>query len=166
MMGLDVLSVAIHMGNLLLLFVLLRIFLYKPVRKFMDARLAKQKAAEDKAQQDLQDAETMKAHYETLLREYEQDNLARVKESVDQARSEGDAIVASARDEAHRIVPKAEEEAEHERRQMLTDMREDIADMAMEMAATVLQREVSEADNQRIIDEFIGKVEGSDGHSR
>jgi len=158
MMGLDPLSVVIHMANLLLLFVLLRTLLYKPVKKFMDARLAAQQEAQAAAERQSEEAAAMKAEYEGLLRTEAQEHAARVKASVDQARSESDSILAEARDEAHAIVQKAEQDARHEHEQMLADMRDDITDMAMAMASAVLRREVTAEDNQKIIDEFFDKV--------
>lgn len=53
---------------------------------------------------------------------------------------------------------RAKKEIEAEKVQTRRDMKLEIADMAIQIAAKVLEREVSLDDNRKIIDEFFERV--------
>lgn len=158
MMGLDPITVLQHIINFVLLCVLLRLILYKPVKKFLDARRDKIAADQQKTQQDLEEAEELHKKYDVALREADAEASKRVKDSVAQARQEAESILEHARSEAQDMLAKARADIERERKQAISDMRNDLATMAVEMASQVLAREVSVKDNQDIIDNFFDKV--------
>ncbi len=49
-MNLNPSDIALHLVNIVVLYALLRLLIYKPVRKFMDARAAKVRAQLDEAE--------------------------------------------------------------------------------------------------------------------
>ncbi len=144
--------------NAVVLFVLLRAFLYKPVSAFMAAR--SEKFALERAGLDAgrAEAEALKAQYEGSLREAERAAEACAQERLTEAAHEAEDIRAQALAEAKRALENAKVQAGEERDEMLSDLRRDTASLAVELAGRILAREVSAADNQRLIDGFFEQV--------
>ena len=53
---------------------------------------------------------------------------------------------------------KAERDIEQEKRKAVNEIKDEIGNMAMEIAGKVIEREISEEDHTKLIDEFIEKV--------
>ena len=71
MLQLDVWNVLFTVINLLILFVLMRIFLYKPVQKIIAARQAEADKQFDEAAAKQSEAEELKTKYEAVLSDAE-----------------------------------------------------------------------------------------------
>lgn len=72
-------------------------------------------------------------------------------------------IVSRAEEEARQIVAKARVEAEGERGRVFADLRSQVADLSLEAARRVVERELSDPQAQRqLVDQFISSV-GTDG---
>ena len=142
-------------ANILILFLLLRIFLFKPINKIMEERT---KAIEG----DLAHAEDSKAEAEKLKQEY--------TEALDEARHEALKIVADAREQAVNarsdILQKAEKEAqetfalnakaiENERKRSVQAAHSKFADLAIAAASKIIGKSVDDNDNRQLVDDFL-----------
>ena len=68
-----------------------------------------------------------------------------------------DEIIAAANEEAESILQNGRAAAERERAKMLSDAQEQLGALAVELSGRILGREVTDADNRRIIDSFFGE---------
>lgn len=147
-----------HILNVVVLFLLLRTFLYDPVSRFMAEREARY--ADERAQIDAgrAEADALKAKYEASLEDAkrEAENLA--AEKLRAAEREAEDIRAKARWEAQRALAQAHAQAQFERGEMLGELKDQTALLAIDLAGRILGREVSAADNQSLIDGFFEKV--------
>ena len=66
-------------------------------------------------------------------------------------------IIAAANEEAESILQNGRAAAERERAKMLSDAQEQLGALAVELSGRILGREVTDADNRRIIDSFFGE---------
>ena len=151
-------QILISLCNLLIMFLILKRFLFKPVQKMLAQRQAQVDTIYEDANADREAAGTMKQEYEQHLataRE-EADNLVRTATQTAQSRS--DAMLAEASAQAVHLKNKAEQEIEMERRQMLADVRSEISDMAVAIASKVVEREIKADDQASLVDEFIRNV--------
>ena len=151
-------QILISLCNLLIMFLILKRFLFKPVQKMLAQRQAQVDTIYEDANADREAAGTMKQEYEQHLataRE-EADNLVRTATQTAQSRS--DAMLAEATAQAVHLKNKAEQEIEMERRQMLADVRSEISDMAVAIASKVVEREIKADDQASLVDEFIRNV--------
>ena len=73
------------------------------------------------------------------------------------ALNEKDKIIDDAKNEASLIKEKAKTDIEYERKTMKEQLNNDVVDIALLAASKVVEREVNEKDNQRIIESFINK---------
>lgn len=141
-----------------LLYILKRL-LFKPALEFLDRRRELIAARMDAARQSEKQAQDLASQRETELQQargYAQDVL-------DDARREAERILASARDEAKtdasRIVADGKLRLEQERDQMIRDLREAYAQIAVLGAQRVLDREIRVEDHQRLLEKLLEEVE-------
>lgn len=160
---LDIISVNIwdillSLANLLILFLILKRFLFKPVKKVMDERQRRVDELFSQAERSRSEADGMKQEYESRLSAAREEADGLVRSAVLTAQRRGDAIVAEASSQASHIKQKAEAEIEKEKRQMLQDVRGEIGDLAVAIASKVVERELDARDRQGFVDEFIRNV--------
>ena len=163
MQSLDVISVnlwqiLISLANLLIMFLILKHFLFKPVMKMMAARQAQVEKIYDDANEERSAAAGMKVEYENRLATAREEADGLVRNAVATAQRRGDAIVAEANSQASHLKQKAEEEIALEKKQMLMNVRSEISDMAVSIASKVVEREIQKEDHDNFMDEFIRNV--------
>lgn len=163
MQSLDIISVnlwqiLISLANLLIMFLILKRFLFKPVQNVMAARQQQVDKMYGDAEEDRTAAKGMKQEYEARLATAREEADGIVKNAVQSAQRKGDAILSEASTQASRMKQKAEEEISMERKQMLMDVRSEISDIAVSIASKVVEREVQKQDHENFVDEFIRNV--------
>ena len=149
-------------ANVLILFVLLKIFLFKPIAKIRDERTRT-------IQDNLDSAEKAKSEAEELRQQYE-DSISEAKEKANQiimqahedAESERSAIIRKSQEEAEQIVSSASKTIENERRRVLQEAQTQIADLAIEAASKIIGENVDDEKNRRLVDEFLSDEEADD----
>ncbi len=163
MQSLDIISVnlwqiLISLANLLIMLLIIKKFLFKPVMKMMAARQEQVDKIYDDANEDRSAAAGMKQEYENRLATAREEADGLVRNAVTTAQRRGDAIVAEANSQASHIKQKAEEEIALEKKQMLMNVRSEISDMAVSIASKVVEREIQKEDHENFMDEFIRNV--------
>lgn len=158
-MGINPLDVVIHIINIVVLFVILRVLLYKPIYKFMQKRAERIQGELDEAQKNQQIAEELKQKYNDSLQSAQVEASEQAAQIIRKASSEADSIVAAAQKEGERIVAEAAKKAEENRKKALSDAKEDIKELSLDIAEKILAREINESDNSKIIDDFFAAVE-------
>ena len=167
MQSLEVISVniwqiIISLCNLVILFLLLKKFLYKPVREM----LAKRKALIDGVYADADKAKTdalaAKESYESKLSTAKDEADAIRAEAVADAGRRSDKLLAEAKDKADAIVRRAEEEAELERRKAADDVKREIADVSTALTEKLIGRELGDKDHRELIDSFIDSINSAE----
>ena len=69
-----------------------------------------------------------------------------------------DAIIADANSQAAHLKQKAENEIQLEKKQMLSDVKAEISDLAVSIASRIMEREVNAQDHAEFVDQFIQNV--------
>ena len=163
MQTLDVISVNIwqilaSLLNLVLLFLIVKYFLYKPVKNV----LASRRASIDKEYSDAEEAKNKalsdKAEYEEklLAADVEADGI--IKNAVDIAAAREAEMIAEAKTKAEAIVKKAEDEAVLEKKKAEADIKREIVDVSTLLTEKILVREISEDDHKKLIDSVIDDI--------
>lgn len=148
-------SILISLCNLLLLFLILKKFLYKPVKKLIAAREAEVQAQYDAASRAEAEAEASRTEWAEKRQNAEAEAEAIVKTATANAERRGDTIVAEAREKADRIVQRAQNEAALEHKKAEAAIRQEIVDVSAVLATKMLEREVRAEDHRQMIDSFI-----------
>ena len=144
--------------NLFLQAFLIKKFLFKPIREILEKRKAMADAQISDAEKAKEEALTMKAEYEQNMaqaREKANDILANAQKT---ASAQSEEILQEANQQAKAIKAKAESDIAQERKKAVNDIKNEIGSMAMDIAGKVIEREISEEDHRKLIDEYIQNV--------
>ena len=149
--------------NVLIMYALLRKFLFKPVQDVLDKR---QKMVDDElanAQDAKTKAEAALAAANDKLYNVDVEAAARREESAQQAEKQKEQLLAEAQRQADAIVAEGKAAAEAERASKLRQADAQIADLTRTMCAKVLERNLTPQDDARMLDDLLQKAGKSDG---
>ncbi|MBR6918032.1 MAG: F0F1 ATP synthase subunit B, partial [Clostridia bacterium] len=134
--------ILISLCNLVILFLILKKFLFKPVKKVLEDRQAEYDAEFAKAEQKLSEAEKVKAELDAKFASADDEADRIIKEAKDNAARRESAIVSDAKEKAAIIVKNAETEADMRRRKADETIKDEIADVSVEIAEKIIGREI------------------------
>ena len=141
--------------NMVLTFLILKKFLFKPVKKMIDDR---QKEIDDlfaDATQAKEQAETMREDYSRRLAEAKDTSAQIVSEATQEANRRGDEIVRQARLDADALREKANSDIALERKKALNEVKNDISRIALDIAGKVVEKELDPKEHERLIEGFL-----------
>ncbi len=134
---------------------ILRRFAWKPILKSLRDREDSIDEALNLANKAREEMKTLKADNEKLLKEAQEERNIILRD----ARKVRESIIEEARvkanEEANNIVENAKERIENEKMAAMTDLKNQIASISIEIAEKILERELSEASKQ---EEFLKKL--------
>ena len=147
--------------NLLLLLVVLTAVFRKPIRGYFSDRRVRIQGEIEEAARLRKEAEDRYVTWQKRMIELDAE-LERIRSTARQrAEAERDRIIAAARAAAARIHRDAGVAVEHELRRAREQLREDAANLAVELAGDLLREQLDDADRERLLDEFIDTIHGS-----
>lgn len=144
--------------NLLVLYFLMKKFLFKPVNHIIAQREETIKKQFDEASQVRQKAEDMKKEYEESLAKTKEDAARLVQEAKEKARVEYDRIVKSADEEVANKMRKAQETIEEDKQKSIKDMQAQIQNLVVAAATKVVGEQVSPENSRKLYDDFIAEM--------
>ncbi|MDD9988655.1 MAG: F0F1 ATP synthase subunit B [Spirochaetaceae bacterium] len=157
-LGVSVIGLAAYAANFIILVVLLRLFLYKPVKAMLarrQQRIADGLEAADRAQNE---AEGQRAAFERELaaaRDEAQQEARAAAEATERMRGD---VLQAARDEAEEIKARAREEAERERQQVAADLQREAGELALLIARKVIADAVDPAAHRALVDRALADI--------
>jgi F-type H+-transporting ATPase subunit b len=160
--GGGLLEFAFQTGNLLLLLGVLVYFARRPLQKFFADRRSQIQGDLDEAAGLLEAAESRYAEWQRKLIDLEQEIETIRTEGRRRAEEEGEAVLAEAHAAAERIHRDAAASAAQELRRAQAELRAEAAGLATQMAAQILKEKLADPDRERLMDEFITRVEPSE----
>ena len=156
-----------QVGNFALLIAVIFFAARKPVMAYLAERRTQIKNDLDKAAELLTVAEARQAEISARLRDLEAQLEEIAELSKQRAEEESERILAKARAAAERIQSDALEATAQELLRAQRELRAEAAGLAVELAGEILKEQVGDADRQRLLDEFITRVEPrSDNQTR
>ena len=144
--------------NLFIQMLLIKKFLFKPVREILAKRQAKADADIREAEEAKQEAAAIKAEYEQNMLEAKEKANELLATAQKNATAKSDELLKEANSQAAAIKQKAEADIAQERRKAVNELKDEIGSMAMEIAGKVIEREIDEKDHAKLIDDFINNV--------
>jgi F-type H+-transporting ATPase subunit b len=158
-LGVNLPLLVVFVINFIVLFVLLRIFLYKPVLKMLDERAKRTAEAMEQA--------------EATKKEYEQARVE-VQKQIEKGRQEGQAFIAQAMQvgerlkeesrqvatkQAQTIVDRTRSELEVERDKIVGDLRREFVDISISAAEKVIKETLDKEKHRKLIEETLRESE-------
>lgn len=155
-------QIVVSLLNLVILFLIIKKFLYQPVKNVLKSRQDKIDEQNNKASEYLSDAERTKAELEAKLNDAENqaDNI--LNEATVNAQRRKEKILDEARDEAESIIRQAKTNAELEMKKAESEIKTQIVDVSFELSKKIIEREIKEEDHHKLIDSFITQIGDGD----
>ncbi|MGB3906191.1 MAG: F0F1 ATP synthase subunit B [Anaerolineae bacterium] len=144
--------------NFILLLVILRQLLYKPIVAMLDRRSERIKTDLEEAEASRSEAEAAKQEYEKQLEQARVERRSILAQATEQAEKMREDILTKARAEAQETVSKTQDEMEVLRRQTLIGAQDQIVELALAAAGKVVGESLDEKAHRRLIQEFIAEV--------
>lgn len=144
--------------NLLLQIVLFKKLLFKPIQNILAKRQQEIDSLYDEANKAKLEADTAKADYEQHLSAAKEEAGAITARAMKNAREQSEAIVCDAKEEAAALRRKAENDIALEKKKAVNDMKSELSGLAVELASKVVRKEISEADHEKLIEQFIDEL--------
>ncbi|MDO4647490.1 MAG: F0F1 ATP synthase subunit B [Eubacteriales bacterium] len=144
--------------NLFIQAYLIKKFLFKPVNEMLAKRKAKSDAEIQDAVKAREEAEAMKAAYEKDMQEARTKANEILATAQKTASIQSEEMLREANLQAANMKAKAEADIAQEKRKAVNEIKNEIGDMAMEIAGKVIERELNEQDHNKLIDDFISNV--------
>lgn len=144
--------------NMMITFLVLRHFLFGPVKKMIDDRQKEIDTMYADADAAKQQALALEQQYQARLSDVRQESDAMLRDATARAQKREQEIVDAARASARAMRDAAEADIEQEKKKAVNELKDEIGGIAMDIASRVVEREISEQDHRALIDEFIRNV--------
>ena len=151
-------SILISLANLVILFFILKHFLYKPLKEVLAQRRAAVDSQYEAADKARISAEESEKQWQEKMQGAEAVAEAITNEACQRAENRSEVIIAEAGEKAREIIRRAESEAELERKRAEADIKAQIADVSAALAEKLLEREINSDDHTLLIESFINEV--------
>ena len=144
--------------NVLILFFVLKHFLFDKVNAVLDSRRTEVAKTYEDADSALNNAKQLESEYTEKLSAAKEESAEIVKNATKKAQSRSDEIIAEARDEARGIVDKANADVEKEKKRVVNQIKDEISDMALSIASRVVSKEIDGKTHEKLIESFIDEI--------
>ncbi|MBW2268878.1 MAG: ATP synthase F0 subunit B [Deltaproteobacteria bacterium] len=131
----------------------------KPIQAFFAARRDEIAGEVTAAAELCKEAEERNSRFQRKLADLDTELDEIRRGSQDRAQAEKQRILEEARAAAERIRSDARAAVDQELRRARNELRKEASDLSVQLAAELLRNQVSDADRDRLMDEFISEVE-------
>ena len=138
-----------------ILFVLLRVFAYKPIMKMLDERAKRIKESMEQTEQ----IKAQATHAEEAVKQQIETGRKEGQEIITRAMRTGEELRQKAEQEARQqgeaLIAKARDEIQRERDEAIGELRQEFADLAITAAEKVIDRSLDKEAHRQLIDKVL-----------
>ena len=156
--GVDFWTALFTLLNFLAVFFVGKRFLWGPVTKMVQER---QKEIDDmysEADTARASAKAMEEEYQGKLSDARATSEQIVRDAVSRGQAREEEIIRQANAEASAMMDKAVADIALEKKKAINDAKDEIAGIALEIAGKVVGRQLSDADQAQLVDQFIDEL--------
>ena len=157
-MSIDLTTIIATLLNTLILFLVLKHFLFDKVNKVIDERQKEIQQSYDRAEEAERNAQQLEADYNAKIGQAKEESAEIIRDATKKAQVRADEIIDEARVEARGIRTNAENEIEREKKIAVNAIKDEISQIAFSAAAAVVEKDLTSEDNEKLIEKFIDNV--------
>lgn len=158
LLGVNPWTAAFTLANTVALFLVMKKFLFKPVLKMITDRQQEIDGMYDDAQKASENAKAMEAEYREKLAQAAQTGERMVREATARGQARQEEILRQANADAQAIISKAEADIAREKKKALNDAKNELADLALDIAGKVVGHSLTEVDQAVLVEKFIEEL--------
>ncbi|MCR4717810.1 MAG: F0F1 ATP synthase subunit B [Lachnospiraceae bacterium] len=160
LMSINWVTVIANVVNVLVFFALMKHFLFKPVNEIMEKRQALIQGDLDDAANQKEEATKLKTEYEASIQDAKQEAADIIDKAKKTSAREHDEAIAKTQEETAKMIADAKESIEADKEKAMLGLRQEIASIAMAAATQVINKNIDEEANKKYLDDFLGEAGG------
>jgi len=145
--------------NFTLLAVLLYFVAYKPILRMLDERSARIKQGLEDAELASRRAAEMEQEFEQRLAEARKEGQEIIAQATQMSEKTRQELLETAREEARAQVEKAKEEISRERGLAMSELRQQVADLSLNISEKIIGKSLDQQRQRELIAEFLEQTE-------
>ncbi len=142
----------------LLLFILWQ-FAYKPVLKMLNDRKQKIQESLEYAERVKREAAEQQKEFDRKLEEARRGAQAAAAAAAQVGEKEREVILAQTREDARKMIDQAKGQIEYERKQMLSDLREQVVQLSLLAAQQVVSTSLDDKTHRQLVSDFLAQTD-------
>ena len=154
-------TLVLQILNFIVLVLILAKYAYKPLLETMEERKRRIENDLVNAEQARAEATSMKAEYAAQLQEARKEAQAIIETAKQQAEAESQAQIKELRAQLVKEKELARQEIEREREKAMQQIRAEVVNLSVEVAAKLIGKEFSSADNVALVEDTIAKLDST-----
>ena len=158
LISLNIWHVIATIANLLILTLIIKKFLFKPVQKILAERKGQVDDIYKNAEEAAAKAEEDRKLYSEKLEGARDEAESIVKAATQRADRLSDEIIEDAHKRAADAMKKAEDDIALEKKKAMNELKNEISEISVQIAENVVGREINEDDHREMIDSFIDNL--------
>jgi F-type H+-transporting ATPase subunit b len=157
-LGVNPIEMVIQLGSTLVLFLVVRFFFWNHITAFLDKRKEVMNEEYNKAKDASKEADLLKQQAESELHDIRQSAKGMYDEAKERGEDERKHIVQTAKEDAERLRRQTEQEIAQEWENAKTDMNNEIVQVATLMAKKIIDKELDQATQKKLVQELTKEV--------
>ena len=149
----------VQAGGFVLLLVVFKLFLFKPIMAVLDARRGDIESGYKDAEAHQQQAEELRAQYDQRLAAVEEEIRGKITEAVKDGQRMREEILADSREKAEGILTKAQDEIRREQEKAMVELKITVADLAIGAAGKLIEEKLDPAKHRELVTRFIDNLD-------
>lgn len=151
-------SILVTICNTLITFLIIKLLLFKPVKRMLSSREEEVQAMYLSAEKAQTEAESMRQEYTERLSRAREEAAGIVGSATRRATMRSEEILKESSQQAAAMMKKAENNIAQERKKAMNELKDEVAGLSLMIASKVVEHDVKVADHERFIKAFIDKV--------
>ncbi|MDP2631430.1 MAG: F0F1 ATP synthase subunit B [Candidatus Uhrbacteria bacterium] len=144
--------------NFLIVLVILWIFLYKPVLKFLNERQEKIEKSVKHAEEIEKRVKAIDIERESIVTEARQAAQTILEKAQADSKTRSDEMVEAAKREVERVITRGKEQLAGEKTEMMRELRKEVVALAVKAAERILTDGIDEKKSQSLAEEVVRKL--------
>jgi len=154
-LGINLPLLVVFIINFIVLFVLLRLFLYKPVMKMLDERAQRTKEGMELAEATKKEYEQAKGEVQKQIEKGRQEAQAIITQTMQVGERLKEESRQEATKQAQTIIDRTRSELEAERDKIVGDLRREFVDISIAAAEKVIKETLDKEKHRKLIEETL-----------
>lgn len=140
-----------QIANVIILFFFMKKFLFHRVQAILQKRIDSTARVYEEADAKRSEAQALYEKYESLMKKANTDAEKIIQDANAAAREKSDAMIALAQKDTQYMLASAKEEIKQSKAKAAEEVKKETADIAVQLAAKILEREIHESDHRSLI---------------
>ncbi|OGD66684.1 ATP synthase F0 subunit B [Candidatus Berkelbacteria bacterium RIFCSPHIGHO2_12_FULL_36_9] len=153
--GIDFKTLFVQIINFLLLFLILRWLLYRPILNILDERKKKIEDSLALAEKTKKESEELDQKTRATIEDTKKEALGILEEAKKQGEKTKNELLAQTNRDADILMKKTEERIVQQKEEMKRELRKETVNLTIAVAEKLLQKEINEETQTKLIDDAI-----------